>query len=480
MYEASKARAELPLVSAQALALASSSERTILYQDRNLRYVRATGSGALSAQRVVGSSESDLFPAADAHVLTEVKRRVLQSRNGTVIELRAVFNGSKHLLELTIEPWLDLECKLLGVITYVRDISGDRALKEALLEQFRRTSAIFGALNAVVYVADMQTNELLFLNTYAQKLFGHDAVGKPCFSVLQSGQTGRCEFCTNHLLVRDGQPQPAHTWEFRNTVTGRWFLCIDQAIPWTDGTLKRMEVAVDITDRKQAEQFRQQYVGIVSHDLGNPLGAVVLGCELLERAQSKGDKDRSLDIIRRMKRNLDRMKVMIRDLADSVRLESESFTLEYEMLDLPALVRDLIDVSSMSAGERGRITLVVADPIPELPGDRARIERIIQNLIGNALKYSPADTLVSVSVTLHGDYAVVAVDDRGAGIDAADLPHIFDRFYRCTRTKEVEGLGLGLYISRLLVEAHGGTLRVDSKRDKGSRFSFTLPLVRAL
>jgi hypothetical protein len=428
--------------------------------------------GRLSPESLVGGFDSDAFPAEDAQRLTEIQRRVLRTRSGSTTILPVRFNGTRHLLELTIEPWFDLDDNVLGVVTYARDVSDEYGTKQALLEQFRRTSAIFGSLDALVYVSDMETHELLFLNTYGQRLFGRDAVGKPCYRVLQSNQTEPCRFCTNHLLVRDGKPAPAHIWEFKNTLTGCWFLCVDQAIPWTDGKLKRMEVAVEITDKKEAEQFRQQYIGIVSHDLKNPLNAVALGCEVLQRRCSDAE---DLAIIGRMKRGVERMNSMITDLAESVRLESAGLIVKNEKLDLPALVNDVVDGFGVTPEQRGRIDLSLSKTVPALFGDRARIERVLQNLIGNALKYSPSDTLVSVSVARRGNDAEVAVEDRGCGIDASDLPHVFDRFYRCEGTRNVEGLGLGLYISRLIVEAHGGTIRVVSDRSKGSRFSFTLP-----
>lgn len=118
----------------------------------------------------------------------------------------------------------------------------------------RHFDIILNSLNALVYVADMETHELLFLNDYGRTHWG-DPNGRPCWQVLQSGQQGPCAFCTNPQLVdAQGQPTGPLVWEFQNPITGRWYQCRDQAVRWVDGRLVRLEIATDITDRKRLEQ----------------------------------------------------------------------------------------------------------------------------------------------------------------------------------------------------------------------------------
>jgi diguanylate cyclase (GGDEF)-like protein len=121
-------------------------------------------------------------------------------------------------------------------------------------DAFRSITTVLDSLDALVYVTDMETNEILCMNRYGREIWG-EAKGKTCWKVLQSGQSGPCGFCTNHrLLDAQGQPTGVYVWEFQNTVNGRWYQCRDQAIRWVDGRLVRMEIATDITDRKQAEE----------------------------------------------------------------------------------------------------------------------------------------------------------------------------------------------------------------------------------
>ena len=124
-------------------------------------------------------------------------------------------------------------------------------------DQQRDIASILDRLDALVYVADMQTHELLYLNEYGRNIWG--AVdGRSCWQVLQADQQGPCAFCSNARLVdADGQPAGVHVWEFQNTVNGRWYQCRDQAIRWSDGRLVRLEIATDISERKRIEQQLQ-------------------------------------------------------------------------------------------------------------------------------------------------------------------------------------------------------------------------------
>lgn len=130
----------------------------------------------------------------------------------------------------------------------------DNEFKQA----YKGISTVLDSLDALVYVTDMSTHEILFFNAYGKAIWG-DGVGKICWQTLQSGQSGPCEFCTNDkLLDANGQPTGVYVWEFQNTVDGHWYQCRDQAIEWIDGRLVRMEIATDITERKQAEEELKQ------------------------------------------------------------------------------------------------------------------------------------------------------------------------------------------------------------------------------
>lgn len=149
--------------------------------------------------------------------------------------------------------------------TSVMDITDLRRAEEALLvqaqikESHKRLLTVLESLNSIVYAADIRNHEVLYANRHAREIFG-DVEGKLCWRVIQAEQTGPCSFCCNdRLLTPEGEPAGVYSWEFQNTVNGRWYLIYDQAIRWTDGRLARLEIATDMTEQKQIEeQLRQQ------------------------------------------------------------------------------------------------------------------------------------------------------------------------------------------------------------------------------
>lgn len=350
----------------------------------------------------------------------------------------------------------------------------DQTTNHALRENFTSIVSIIDSMSAIVYVADLDTHELLFLNPYAATLFGEDCIGKRCYQVLQVGQATACSFCTNQRLVVDGQAGPPVVWEFQNTVTGRWFLCIDKAIPWWDGRLVRMEVAIDITDRKAAERFRDEYIDLISHDLRNPLNAVMLRAQALQRTlQKKGLEQESADL-EKLLTSAKQMNALIGDLVETTRLETGRLELRKAVVDVGDRVAQVV-ARIPSPPERCRIEFPPQDRPVSVLADAVRLDRVIENLISNALKYSREEP-VRVALSRRGNEAVVSVSDRGVGVAAADLPRLFQRFYRGSTVGSRDGLGLGLYNARLIVEAHGGRIWAESEVGQGACFYFALPL----
>ncbi|MEW6739883.1 MAG: PAS domain-containing hybrid sensor histidine kinase/response regulator [Nitrospirota bacterium] len=142
-----------------------------------------------------------------------------------------------------------------------------RETDEALKKSHESFVSIMDSLDAIVYVADMETYEMLFVNKYSRDIWG-DVVGKTCWKTLQSGQSGPCNFCTNkYLLTPDGKPAGVYNWEFQNTITGRWYEIRDRAMQWIDGRTVRLEIAMDITKRKQSEAERNRLLNVLEASL---------------------------------------------------------------------------------------------------------------------------------------------------------------------------------------------------------------------
>jgi PAS domain S-box-containing protein len=145
-----------------------------------------------------------------------------------------------------------------GIVEFNTIIEAINSRDKEISGTSERFQTVLDSLDALVYVADMETHELLFINSYGRKIWGANSIGQKCYQVLQQDQDTPCDFCTNHLLLNaEGLPKDVHVWEFQNTITQQWFQCRDQAIRWTDGRLVRMEIAIDISGMKDSENALQ-------------------------------------------------------------------------------------------------------------------------------------------------------------------------------------------------------------------------------
>ena len=344
---------------------------------------------------------------------------------------------------------------------------------EALQEQFTQLTTIFDEVNALIYVADLNTYELLYLNKYGEALFGQVWRGKNCYSLLQSGQTGPCSFCTNDRLMIHDQLQLPLSWEFQNTVTGRWYQCIDRAFRWTDGRLVRMEIAFDISERKQMEQLKDEMVSSVSHEMRTPLTAMLGYIEfMLENEVPQEAQQEYLHIVYN---ETERLNDLIGNFLDLQRLKMRPEPFTTTLLPVARLLRDAFDLF----GAHPLKHHLIIEPLPDLPrirGNSEQIHQVLVNLISNAVKYSPEGSTITIGGEKAGEDIILRVKDEGVGVPPDMREKIFERFFRIDNSdrRMVGGTGLGLALVREIVAAHGGRVWVESP-GKGSVFCVQLP-----
>lgn len=240
----------------------------------------------------------------------------------------------------------------------------------------------------------------------------------------------------------------------------------------------------DITEMRRLEEQRDEYLALVSHDLRNPLTSILMCLATLKRylastglfegAELPG-RTRNAQLVDRAERNVKRMAAMLEELNEATSLESRGIPLRRVACDLRELVAGVVD--GMEDARARRITIETDDGSPHVVlADAQRLERVVANLITNALKYSADDAPVTVRLGYAGSHVQIEVVDRGIGIPPESVRMLFDRYYRTTGGKErASGLGLGLYIARLIAEAHGGRIEVSSEIGKGSAFRLILP-----
>ncbi len=233
----------------------------------------------------------------------------------------------------------------------------------------------------------------------------------------------------------------------------------------------------DVSALHGLQEQREDLLRAVSHDLRGPLTVIQAAAELLLRSLAKaGLSGRERKNAEAIVSGARRMNAMIQDLVDWARLEAGQLDLRLQPVDLRATLAELLDRLAGTL-DTARIRVQAAEGLPPALADPDRLERILVNLLSNALKYSTPGSEVTVTVAREGSEVTAAISDQGPGIAPEELPHLFERYYRGRAGSERHGgLGLGLFATRMLVEAHGGHISAASQPGVGSTFTFTLPV----
>ena len=225
-------------------------------------------------------------------------------------------------------------------------------------------------------------------------------------------------------------------------------------------------------DARQALLARDRVLGIVAHDLRNPLNTIAISAELLLTGTGQAQSDRLLQIILRSARGMSRL---IQDLLDVARIEAGQFSLHREVHDPCDLLQEAVELDTSRAKARSLdLAYEVCPGTSAVSADRDRILQVLSNLIGNAIKFTPEGGRIRARVEQVEEGVRFSVTDTGLGIAAEDLPRLFQPFWQAQRGS-LDGAGLGLMIARGIVEAHGGTIHAESPPGQGSIFYFTLP-----
>jgi signal transduction histidine kinase len=223
------------------------------------------------------------------------------------------------------------------------------------------------------------------------------------------------------------------------------------------------------------ERLRDEFAAIVAHDLRNPIQAIVLQLETLLRDAKDGVVTVPVKTLHRLLSSTGRLDAMATDLLDAARIEASRLRIAPQRLDLADALSSLLDEIRPTLGAHSVILKIEGTP-PPVHADPTRLGQIVTNLVENAAKYGAAGSPIIVRIRMERAGAALSVEDEGPGIPQTDLPRLFDRFYQAKRARENKsGLGLGLYITKGLVEAHGGHITVESEPGRGSVFTVWLP-----
>jgi signal transduction histidine kinase len=228
---------------------------------------------------------------------------------------------------------------------------------------------------------------------------------------------------------------------------------------------------------RELDRMKDQFVGSVSHELRTPLTSMVGYLELIldgDVGPVQGEQRRFLQIV---SRNCDRLNRLVDDILFVARVDAGRLSLEHHWVDLARLAADSVEtVRGAAATKQIGIRFYADESLPPVWADPIRMTQLLDNLLSNAVKFTPANGTVSVTASRHGGVARLQVSDTGVGIPEQEIPKLFDRFFRASTSVATPGTGLGLSIVKSIIEAHGGTISVESEEQCGTTFSIELPL----
>ncbi len=320
-------------------------------------------------------------------------------------------------------------------------------------------------------MAFYRDGSVMHINPAAQAMLELSEAGEPfdaLFARLEAGIT------INALLYLEQDKTVEKIIRFGERHLRAYFALLTPRKGMAEGVVA---VFQDITEQERMEKSRREFVANVSHELRTPLTNIKSYAEtLMGTVEMDSMEHNFLGVINS---EADRMARIVRDLLALSQFDY-GHNLQKEPFPLPKIVGDVVQRLTIEAEKNGQ-TLIYNNEATDLPpvnGDADRIEQVIVNIVSNAIKYTPAHGSITVTCTANVSEAIVTVTDTGIGIPEADLPRIFERFYRVdkARSRKMGGTGLGLAIAREIVEAHGGRIVIQSKKGKGTKVRIVLPI----
>ena len=441
-------------------------------------------------EEVIGKPVTILIPQ-DRHdeepvILERIRRGERVDHYETV---RRRKDGSLFDVSLTVSPVRDTEGRIVGASKIARDITLRKRAEEQIRQAQERLDLALKGADLATWDWNIKTDEVIFNPRWAEmRGFRLEEIGPLAESAFADihpddwpAVQKALDDCLEGLL-------PEYEMTFRiSTKNGDWIWLLARGKVFgrdERGQPTRMVgTAFDITARKRAEealrlseaaakqatQARDDILGVVAHDLRNPLSAIASLAEVLRV------KGAEREVGEEIAAAANRMNRLIGDLLDVTMMEAGRISLKRERLPASEIITDALEGQTPLASSASlELRLETAPELPDISADRDRLLQVFENLIGNAIKFTKPGGRITLGATTRPGEVIFSVSDTGRGIASTHVPHVFDRFWQAPGT-ERRGMGFGLSIVKGIVEAHGGRAWVQSSPGQGSTFFFTIP-----
>ena len=387
------------------------------------------------------------------------------------------------------KQWDEKDVELMSQISQIVSTATKRWQVETSLQQSQRTmQKVLDNINANIFVSDYDTLKVIFANKPFRKEAGEVPANAECWRMLNAGLENGCKHCPKpKLLDANRKFTGVHFWEDYNPVTKRWYTIQSMAIKWLDGRWAIMELATDITTRKQVEleliqakekaeesdRLKSAFLANMSHEIRTPLNAIVGFSSLLAETDEAELRHVYMSLVQE---NNELLLNLISDILDISKIEAGMIDLVMGRVDVPQLCREVIATFSHKKRDTA-VELRFDENSPQIviDADKNRIMQVLSNFLTNALKFTTKGS-ITLSYSLEDESQVrFCVTDTGKGIPDEQKHEIFNRFVKLDSF--VQGAGLGLSICQSLVNRMGGKIGVESREGEGSCFWFTHPYV---
>jgi PAS domain S-box-containing protein len=473
-------------------AILDSIPDVIGIQDLNHRIIRYNAAGYLflgrTPENTIGRKCYELIGrSSPCHVCATVK--VYQTRKPARVE--KYVDDIDKWIDVRAYPVYDDNGEVSQVIEHIRDISREKVAELRLSESHERMIAILNSIDSSIYVTDINTYEIIFMNRQMIEDFGRDCTGEVCWQAFRN-ESSPCSHCTNDQLIDpQGNPGSVSVWQDQNPITKKFYINHDRTIKWTDGRSVKLQVATDITDYKKMEEQLSQaqkmeaigtLAGGIAHDFNNML-TVILG--YAQSGLSAVDASHPLyykfqQILNAASRSAD----ITRQLLAFARKQ----TISPKILDLNLTLEGMLNILHRLIGEDIDLSWKPALGLWPVKMDSSQIDQILANLCVNArdaisgvgkltietgMKTFDTEYCADHASFIPGDFVMLAVSDNGCGIHKEILNNLFDPFFT---TKDVgKGTGLGLATVYGIVKQNNGFINVYSEPGQGTTFRIYLP-----
>ncbi|MCJ8498979.1 hybrid sensor histidine kinase/response regulator [Desulfatitalea alkaliphila] len=397
--------------------------------------------------------------------------------------------GQTRWISHSCQPVFDDEGRFLGRRAGNRDITDRKTIEDAIRLHHERFLTVLDSIDASIYVADVDSHEILFMNRHMIQRYDRDWTGHTCWQALRKG-SGPCEVCRNReLAVQSNDGREVHSWQEQDPETRRWYVNYDRLIKWTDGRRAKIQIATDITEFKKMEvELRQSHkmeaigtlAGGIAHDFNNLLYAIIGYAELCQDDAPEGSllEANLVELLAAAKRASD----LVRQILTFARQSDETvspLSIAPVVKEALRLIRATLPSTIQIHSRINSQATVLANP--------THLHQILMNLCTNAAHaMSPGGGTLTVSVeeasateedpttTPDGQMVVLTVADTGTGIAPEHLTTIFEPYF--TTKPPGEGTGMGLSVVHGIVEKCGAKLAVESRVGQGTTFAIRFPV----